>query len=344
MNEHANASTIAAQLETLYGGLTEGWLSIFAEMPDKRAHRTEWAPVSDLVGAADTMAQLSNDGYNVWYAQGIQRERLTGQQRGKEEGVIALPGLWFDLDIAGPTHKCTALPADSKGARNFLQSAIPLPPSRVIFSGGGVYPFWLFGEPLTIESEDERQAVQSASRRWHQKIVAAGTKHGYRFDSTPDLCRLLRAPGTFNRKPELSRPMLVRLIGDTPARYTLEQIDEILPLDDGSFQPASPIEGLILWGERNKTLASLAGSMRQRGMSNQAIEAALLIENQTRCDPPLAPREVADIARSISRYPPGAHSFHSRHPLGYEKNEKKAGTVTVLPSGARFTHGARHVR
>lgn len=59
-------------------------------------------------------------------------------------------------------------------------------------------------------------------------------------------------------------------------------------------------------GARNATLASLAGTMRRRGMTQDAIEAALLAENTSRCDPPLAETEVRSIARSISRYPSNA--------------------------------------
>lgn len=57
-------------------------------------------------------------------------------------------------------------------------------------------------------------------------------------------------------------------------------------------------------GERNATLASLAGTMRKRGMTAGAIEAALLAENAARCDPPLPEAEVRAIARSIARYSP----------------------------------------
>jgi hypothetical protein len=60
----------------------------------------------------------------------------------------------------------------------------------------------------------------------------------------------------------------------------------------------------ILHGGRNNHLASLAGSMRHRGMSQGAITAALLQENQGKCEPPLNEEEVERIAGSISRYPP----------------------------------------
>jgi hypothetical protein len=40
--------------------------------------------------------------------------------------------------------------------------------------------------------------------------------------------------------------------------------------------------------KHNATRASWVGSMRRRGMSAAAIEAALLAENTMRCDPPLS--------------------------------------------------------
>lgn len=67
---------------------------------------------------------------------------------------------------------------------------------------------------------------------------------------------------------------------------------------------ASPVGKCIPGGERNATLASLAGSMRDRGMSEGAICAALNVENEARCDPPLSERDVETIAKSIGRYAP----------------------------------------
>jgi putative DNA primase/helicase len=63
-------------------------------------------------------------------------------------------------------------------------------------------------------------------------------------------------------------------------------------------------EGTIPEGQRNSKLASLAGSMRRRGMSLDGISAALQAENQSHCDPPLDEEEVERIAGSIGSYPP----------------------------------------
>lgn len=57
-------------------------------------------------------------------------------------------------------------------------------------------------------------------------------------------------------------------------------------------------------GKRNDTLASLGGTMRKRGMTQEAIQAALLQENRQRCAPPLTEAEVHRIAVSIGSYRP----------------------------------------
>lgn len=59
-------------------------------------------------------------------------------------------------------------------------------------------------------------------------------------------------------------------------------------------------------GGRDATLASLAGSLRSRGLTETEIRAALLTINDERCDPPLDHRDVRRIARSISKYAPGS--------------------------------------
>lgn len=64
----------------------------------------------------------------------------------------------------------------------------------------------------------------------------------------------------------------------------------------------------ITQGQRNATLASLAGSMRRLGSPREVILATLRETNNIQCDPPLEDRELQGIAESISRYEPGGPS------------------------------------
>ena len=110
--------------------------------------------------------------------------------------------------------------------------------------------------------------------------------------------------------------------------------------------PARPIADRLEQGDRNRSLTSLAGTMRRRNASGDAIAAALTAENESRCDPPLAPEEVLGIARSVSRYPaappnmmiagtavlqatPDANLGGTVHQLRAITDELAAGTITL---------------
>lgn len=57
-------------------------------------------------------------------------------------------------------------------------------------------------------------------------------------------------------------------------------------------------------GARNSTLLSHAGAMRRHGMPEDAMAAALLVINATRCHPSLPDDEVRSIAHSVAKYEP----------------------------------------
>lgn len=62
--------------------------------------------------------------------------------------------------------------------------------------------------------------------------------------------------------------------------------------------------GMIPAGERNATLASIAGSLRRRGLDYDEILGAIDVVNAKRCQPKVELREVERIVQSICRYAP----------------------------------------
>jgi putative DNA primase/helicase len=61
-------------------------------------------------------------------------------------------------------------------------------------------------------------------------------------------------------------------------------------------------QGRVTQGERHSTLVSLAGSMFARGMSPEAIRAALKADNETRFDPPLGERDIENVMKSVGKW------------------------------------------
>lgn len=95
-----------------------------------------------------------------------------------------------------------------------------------------------------------------------------------------------------------------------PPRWLAELLEglakptKLVPSVGTDVSGAVLVEHPIPSGQRNSTLARLAGTMRRVGMSRQEIAASLQRANQDRCVPPLEAQEVDRIAESISRYEP----------------------------------------
>lgn len=76
----------------------------------------------------------------------------------------------------------------------------------------------------------------------------------------------------------------------------------------GKGKRAAAVSEKIAAGKRNNTLTSIAGSMRRRGVTEEAIQAALLVTNEAQCEPPLPVSEVEAIAKSVAKYSPAPAS------------------------------------
>ena len=95
----------------------------------------------------------------------------------------------------------------------------------------------------------------------------------------------------------------------------------------GGIKTAAPIPEIISDGARNKTLTSMAGSMRRRGANREEILAALQVMNQ-RCQPSVDDSELETIAGSVARYTPAA-------PIPVDTTQQ--GTSALAPTIARPT-------
>lgn len=94
--------------------------------------------------------------------------------------------------------------------------------------------------------------------------------------------------------------------------------------------PATSGEG-ISEGGRNDTLFRLASSLRAKGLTEEAIGAALQVENAAKCSPPLPPDEVMRIAQSVGRYAEGETGGGDAQAFDYG-----GGRFEVSPRGVFF--------
>lgn len=167
-----------------------------------------------------------------------------------------------------------------------FESSLPQTPTAITGSGGRHY-FFRVSDGVEIRNSVNKLAPGVDVRGDGGYVVVAPSTHvsggtyewdaGAHIEDTADDSELAELPDFILRTLSAKAPRLAS------------------PSDDADK---------FVHGGRNDALTSLAGSMRKRGMSEAGILAALLAENDARCVPPLDPKEVQRIAKSVARYAP----------------------------------------
>lgn len=218
----SNKMNTLAVVDWLIGlyGRTKGYVSIVST--------SNWAGRAFEASSVDDMVkyviELDNAGVKGIYARVTTLRRPPEEgQRGSDDDSFYLPGLWADMDLAGPGHKTTKrLPETFEDCQAILAEAKLATPTLWIHSGGGLYPWWLFGEPVEIDGPEDIAFYQELSRGWHDAIAGAAERLGFHYGPVPDLARVLRIPGTLNRKVD----------GDPrPCTVLMDTVTAALPLE-----------------------------------------------------------------------------------------------------------------
>ena len=224
----ADRQAIRQFLARVHGPEPAGWLIIWTRQ-DKATRAfalSEEGALDEAVEYCATKAPV----FDVYAAVGLQRERPANTSRGAEPGVACLPGFWADVDIAGGAHKAKDLPPTEQDARGLIDAA-GLEPSIIVRSGFGLQPYWLFREPWKIEADEERHRLKSLSTRFQSSLRLRANVRGWTMDSTADLCRVLRVPGTFNHKVDGVVRMVTAEYADRA--YNLDDFEDLLAgMDD----------------------------------------------------------------------------------------------------------------
>lgn len=130
--------------------------------------------------------------------------------------------------------------------------------------------------------------------------------------------------------PVENQRAFLKSIHRTPRKLVTRTAHTAEPEASRSRESSKPTAGPILEGARNNALTRLAGAMRRKGATKEAIIAALNSENTERCKPPLPENELVSIAASISKYSPAEE----------RKSRKYADEVLriLLSEGVRLFH------
>lgn len=168
-----------------------------------------------------------NENVNCFFGIGLSPQDFGPRKRCSASDVCVIPGMWADIDYAHELHQKDKLPPTKADAADLIQSCLPphCQPTITVHTGHGFQFYWLFKEPFVIENDQERTEIAELSRRWQYTLKYHAAKRGWEIDSTFDLARIFRVPGSLNRKGS-PVPVTIEKIADN--RYNPEDFEDFL--------------------------------------------------------------------------------------------------------------------
>jgi hypothetical protein len=206
-------------------------------------------------------------------------------QGGGKENIVQIPCLWVDIDFKDIRKEIV-----KEKIRSF-----PFKPSIWVSSGGGIHLYWILKEP---SGKQDIRRIEDVNCR-----IAAALNGDL---NACDAARILRVPGTVNRK--YSTAPLCKVIRFDEFFFDVEAFVEILPkIPKTTEQTPSGKKGWLAEamagckrGNRNATAARLVGYWHNR----LSVDDTLLILSawNRNNDPSLPEDELKSVVKSVSRY------------------------------------------
>ena len=183
----------------------EGKICIWA-----KSYGTKYYSITELNSAIEFIRQ-ADEKHDVYFHVTTHSSEHAGD-RGTNLSSRELVALWADIDFKD-TQK-PDYPSQEKVQE--LLTKLPLKPSIIISTGGGLHAYWLLKE---IENSQEYPDVGKEWQRYLRNRLGAP------MDSTGERARVLRIPTTHSKK----RNQLVEIVdADYQRRYSIEDFQEFL--------------------------------------------------------------------------------------------------------------------
>lgn len=190
----------------------------FIQLWDMRAKRSIYMPA---------VYRAQSDGQPDWFTgMALAGRRFPAHRRAAANQTVAIAGMWLDIDVKGgacPNRTAALGLANAK-----------LSPTITVDSGNGVHAYWLFEHgPWMFRKTDDRDQAALMVQQWQALHRAHATNKGWTLDSTHDLARIMRMPGSINAKdPDNPRPVtVIEAAGPRHSRDTIAALCAQAPVD-----------------------------------------------------------------------------------------------------------------
>jgi hypothetical protein len=143
--------------------------------------------------------------------------------RGKSADVSAFSLIGMDCDIASAKKPNKNLPSNIDEAISAMES-LTLPPSIYVNSGSGLHCYWKFAEDAHVADAEDLKKAKVMVANFYRGVAEELPQ--FQFDSTQDLARSFRMPGSVNLK-DINNPLQVTIREIHNRSYTLNDIHEM---------------------------------------------------------------------------------------------------------------------
>ncbi len=210
--------------------------------------------------------------------------------RGKYRDMLAAGFYALDLDVG----KDPKYPPTREDAFALLEEALPgMPPTLVIQSGAtGLHCYWKFPRWVLFACDNDRDNMQKRWQAFQARLKTVAAKHGWTLDSTHDLTRVLRPPGTFNHKDNGHVPVVI-LEHDPTRRYDPDafgldwELEQVVVKEHGKYDvtvptriPPLPTKVEVLMTNKHRVKLALEGKLadlKDPSMSAQDMSLAAML-------------------------------------------------------------------
>ncbi len=175
---------------------------------DRQTKRTEAFRIGDQLPDAAQSALTRSQDTDV-YVGTCPYTHVAPGGRGNAGTASALVALWIDIDIYDEVaHRNTKLPPNQDAALDLLKEC-DRPASITLATGYGLQAWWLLAEPFLITDDATRARAAKIARGWVDHVRGKAARHGWHVDPVGDLARVLRIPGTWNRKATEAKGVVI---------------------------------------------------------------------------------------------------------------------------------------
>lgn len=187
--------------------------------------------------------------------------------------------------VCGPVSNLLVLDLDHQARKMLSELNYSLPPTVQVYTGAGIHAYFTYDERITTTTG--RIAKNLDIRSKGSYVVGPGSRH-------PN--------GTIYEYIEGFEPWHTKVLD--PPEWLFSEYEN---LSSGMGKVAKEIGDTIGEGQRNDTMASLAGSLFYRGLPYSIVSATIFAVNKQMCDPPLSDDELEKVVWSVSRYYGGSN-------------------------------------